>query len=334
MKLSPLSTPLFVLVATLAKGIQAYSFPFPGFHVESRKLDEDSGHSGNIASFLVSNIREDEAWCITAIEGTDFGNVNLRLCDFEGAPTNQLWYPGYPNKIHSALEPGKCLVVNHGRRLFSSARIHVADCDSGLSEFFYDGFGHIKVAEDDSYCLTNRGPNPNASDYIHVKKCIDRPAFHWDAMPYFFIQLKSGGGCAQPRGETDRIILDDCKDELAWRVEWGFLKDDGDFDGFYFLLHSKVDDALCLRAGQGDVAGDGTHMRLAPCDRTDVQQQFHSLLELLFNNPNGTIQVNNERHLCMVYHGVTPHIGKDPIILKTCNEKQETWEVATIGPFF
>jgi hypothetical protein len=51
MKLSPLSTPLLVLAATLTRGVKA--LPFPGFHVESHKLDEDSG---NIGSFLVSNI--------------------------------------------------------------------------------------------------------------------------------------------------------------------------------------------------------------------------------------------------------------------------------------
>lgn len=264
----------------------------------------------------------------------DFGNMKLCLCDFVGAPTNQLWYPGYPNKIHSALEPGMCLMVNHSSSLFSSARICVADCNSGLTEFFYDGFGHTKVAEDDSYCLPNCRPNPHPSDYIHVKKCIDHPDFHWNAMPYFFVQLKLGGGCAQSQGETDHIILDDYKEELAWHVEYGFLKNDGNFDGFYFLLHSKVDDALCLHAGQGNVAGDGTCMRLAPCDRTNMQQHFHSLLELLFDNPNGTIHVKNERHLCMVYHGVMPHIGKDPIILKTCNKKQEMWDVVIIGPFF
>lgn len=51
MKLLPLSTPLFVLVATLTKRVKA--LPFPGFHVKSHKLDEDSG---NIGSFLISNI--------------------------------------------------------------------------------------------------------------------------------------------------------------------------------------------------------------------------------------------------------------------------------------
>jgi len=151
----------------------------------ARRLDIDEF----LSFFLISHIDEETAWCITAAEGTtEFGNLKLQPCDLEGAPANQRWFPSFPNEgeedygdfmIRSSLDDSKCITVNHGTRIFDGVRARLSSCDNGLNVFYGDE--HIHVSDDASYCLTNRGPRPHPTDWIHVKPCIDREDFFWSA---------------------------------------------------------------------------------------------------------------------------------------------------------
>lgn len=111
-----------------------------------------------ITFWLVNAISENEAWCMTAAEGTEeFGNMKLQPCDFTGTDTRQLFYLPFDTedlKIRSALDDSMCVTINHGENLFDGVRARLSDCSNGLNTFYYEG--HILVAEDDSYCLTNR----------------------------------------------------------------------------------------------------------------------------------------------------------------------------------
>ena len=80
-----------------------------------------------------------------------------------------------------------------------------------------------------------------------------------------------------------------------------------------FLLHSALDDSLCLRAGRGSGFKDGTWMRLVKCDYEDTQQ--HVVI-----GPSGTsLHVANNFDLCMEHAGINPNVGKDIIIMKSCH---------------
>ena len=285
--------------------------------LDGRKLDGEEF----IHWFLVSHIDEDDAWCITAAEGTkEFGNLKLKPCDFDNAPLNQLWFPSFDVedfKIHSALDDTKCITVNHGTKIFDGARARLSDCDNGLTA--YIGDGHIHVTADPSYCLTNRGPRPHPTDWIHVKPCLERADFYWEPVPHlpYLVQLESGGGCAQPREGSRRVFLDECDESLAWRLS--MVDDEG-----CALVHSALDDTMCLRAGIGPSMEDGTRMAVVPCDEEDVLQHFCYTGE--------KIHAAYDSSLCMVYRGNEANVGVDPIIMKTCNERQEPWNANELSP--
>jgi hypothetical protein len=289
-----------------------------------RKLEIDEF----INFWIVSFISEEQAWCITAAEGTEeFGNLKLQPCDFSGTAKNQLWYIPYESaelelQIRSALDDSMCITVNHGNNIFEGVRARLSDCENGLTTF-YGPEGHIHVADDPSYCLTNRGPRPHPTDWIHAKTCIERADFFWLPIPNipYHVQLKRSGGegCAQPREGSRRVFLDTCDEEKAWRVS------PINIFGGAALLHSGLDDSKCLRAGTGTRVRDGTRMAVVDCDPEDVLQHFVSTVD-------GEIKVAGRANLCMVFRGTSANIGHDPIIMKTCNDKQEEWDVIDIFP--
>jgi hypothetical protein len=325
MKLS-LASPLTLLFAlALSRGANAAGiWPRPPTAImnERRHLGDDLDSLFNF--FLVSHISYDKAWCITAAEGTnDLGELLLQPCELQSGPLNQLWIPTLDGKIRSALDDNKCITINHGTNLFPSARARLTDCSSGLSEFIFED-GQIKVADDDRYCLTNRGPIPHPTDYIHAKKCIDRKDFYWEPFPNisFFVQLASGGGCAQPREGAHRIYLDPCDEEIAWRVE--IIAEDLEI----VLLHSAFDDTMCLRAGRAESSAvDGTRMTLAPCDTDDPLQQVE------LGDEEDTIHLGGNLDLCMVYRGTVGNVGSDPIIMKNCSPDREPWDIIDLFDF-
>jgi len=293
-----------------------------------------------LSFFLVSRIDDDTAWCITAAEGAEeFANLKLQPCDFEGAPANQRWLPNFPNEgdlnfedfmVRSALDDSKCITVNHGTKIFDGARARLSSCENGLNVFYGDGYleVHIRVSDDDSFCLTNRGPRPHPTDWIHVKPCMDRKDFFWEAVPHLdipnLIQLSSGGGCAQPREGKSRVYLDECDEELAWRVS---------FEDEHELLHSPLDDDKCLRAGRGQTIQDGTKMTLAPCDPSDPLQVLAAYSVSGERSSVLKLHAAFDEDFCMVYRGNSANVGVDPIIMKTCNDNQEPWDVIEVNPY-
>lgn len=324
---------LALLAATTFQAAAATEGSITSFHRDQPTMEDVRliSASGNrqldgvdefFSFWLVSALsNDDQQWCIAAAEGTEeFGNLQLHPCDFTGTTTNQLWYLPYDDeepKIRSVLDDSKCITMNHGENLFEGVRARLSDCENGLTTFYYDG--QILVADDTSFCLTNRGPRAHPTDWIHAKTCIDRDDFYWIPIPniQFHAKLKSGGGCAQPREGSRRVFLDQCDAELAWRIS------PIDFFGEAALLHSALDDSKCLRAGLGDTFEDGSRMAIVDCDPEDELQHFIYTGE--------TIHAAENFDLCMVYRGVTPNVGVDPIIMKECDEDQEFWDVTILG---
>lgn len=134
--------------------------------------------------FLMSQIHESEDWCLTAVEGTKkFGNLGLKRCDFDKSPANQVWkrFIG-DGKFHSKLDVDLCIVTGYSNDVFDGVRMRLADCSLDLTEFSYEN-EHITPLDDEDYCITNRGPNPDSSDTIHLKPCIDRADYKWTLKP-------------------------------------------------------------------------------------------------------------------------------------------------------
>ena len=114
------------------------------------------------------------------------------------------------------------------------------------------------------------------------------------------------------------ILLGNCIDakEALWRV---------DTDG---LLHALVDDSKCMQAASGQTIGNGSKMRIFPCDSTRSDQIFD--LELGLGNP---IHPKSRPDVCVVFRGINANIGEDPIILKSCDNIKEDrlyWNVLEI----
>lgn len=159
------------------------------------------------------------------------------------------------------------------------------------------------------------GPRPHPTDWIHAKPCIERADFYWIPIPNipYRVQMTSGGGCAQPREGSRRVFLDECDEEKAWRIS------PIDFFGEAALVRSGLDDDKCLRAGTGSTMQDGTRMALVDCDPEDELQHF------IYTGTS--IHAAYDFDLCMVYRGRSANIGVDPVIMKTCNDNQEPWDV-------
>lgn len=132
-------------------------------------------HDSPEYAFLVSNISENEDWCITAPQAYyDFESLELQPCDFSASPKSQLWSLDANGKVHSALDYDKCMVVEHGTDIFDGVRIKLARCDlrTSLNRFTHKGgSSKLQVLVNESYCVTNRGSKPVPSDTIHAKPC-------------------------------------------------------------------------------------------------------------------------------------------------------------------
>lgn len=284
-----------------------------------RQLDA----AGNPMWFLVSQISKDKSWCITVTTGD---TIKLRRCDFNAAKKNQLWSQSPDGKLHSALDNRKCMDFNP----YESDRVRLEYCSTSTrstTEFAgFSSIGPIKELNDERYCLTNRGINPNPSDPILVKECLDRPDYKWEVVPSSStigarrVMIRGSSGCLQPRhDDRRRVYLDECDEELAWYYE--LLDKDlarqhellpQTMDGF--LLRSALDDSLCLRAGRSSrLPKDGTWMRLVKCDHLDAQQ--HVVI-----GPSGTsLHVANIFDFCIEHAGINPNVGKDIIVILSCD---------------
>lgn len=262
-----------------------------------------SAQNQGLTSFLVSQISKDTSWCITV---TNNDTIKLRRCDFNAANKNQLWSQTADGRVHSALDNRKCMTIP-----YDSDRVQLEDCSTSTEFAGFSSIGPIKELNDDLYCLTNRGVNPNPGDTIHAKKCLDRPDYVWEAVSSVSfreqVMIRGSSGCLQPRGgDRRRVYLDECDKELVWHFEPIPATDS-------FLLHSALDDSLCLRAGRGSGFKDGTWMRLVKCDHQDTQQH-------IVVGPSGTsLHVANNFDFCMEHAGIKPNVGKDIIIMKSCD---------------
>ena len=167
--------------------------------------------------FLVSQISKNTSWCITV---TTDDAIKLRRCDFNAANKNQLWSQTSDDKVHSALDNRKCMDFS-----YDSDLVRLEDCDISTEFAGFSSIGPIKEVNDERYCLTNRGVNPNPGDPILAKKCLDRPDYKWEVVPASSIgdarqvlMIRGSSGCLQPR-RSRHVYLDECNKELAWHYE-------------------------------------------------------------------------------------------------------------------
>lgn len=106
-----------------------------------------------------------------------------------------------------------------------------------------------------------------------------------------------------------KLILGDCTSTgNGWR---------GDSNG---LLQSELsgdmDRDFCMQAGHGGPPRSGEYIRLHECNASNKLQQW------VFVNGGG-IRLKHHRELCIVWRGANDNIGKDPLILKRCDEVED-----------
>jgi hypothetical protein len=267
--------------------------------------------------FLVSQVVEDNDWCITALNGVgDFVLLGLQLCDFDNAPVDQLWQVDGEGKFASRLDTDYCMIVNNGVTISDNDAIYTARCDisSNLNKFFWDAGNtdQLQPTADETFCVTQLGPLPQDTDDIRVKPCTSESRYKWNfevSNPYFMLESFNFGGCIEPedgRAENDmKLFLAPCNSNEGWRY---------DSDG---LFHSSIDDTKCMQAARGGSIRDGSKLRVFSCDKNEEGQVFSF-------DRTGRISLQSDPDLCVVFRGTTANIDNDPIILKECDAVEDT----------
>lgn len=278
--------------------------------------------------FIVSEASvQNNLLCVTAVEGTaSYGSVELRSCDFDSTPSNQLW-SRQGNKFVSAIGSGnRCMTVNHGSNLFDGVRIRLGNCNDGLTTYTWND-GHadqLKVVDNTLYCLTSTGSTASSGDRIHAKPCLDRLDYKWtftapptmeEENPFgtlYELYVAEANACVQPKNHDDilaPIILDTCDVGRAWYVK--------DQIGGRVMFRSAIDPTLCLQAGFCH-AKDGTWLRLIECDEENSLQDFS------WQDYEAPIKLADNTFLCMVYQGSSAEVG-DIMIMKNCATRSYEW---------
>lgn len=266
--------------------------------------------------FLVSQVVEDNDWCITASNGVgNFVLLGLQLCDFNNGPVDQLWQVDSEGRFASRLDTDFCMIVNDGATISDNDAVYVARCDisSELNKFFWDAGNtdQLRPTANENFCVTQLGPLPQDTDEIRVKLCTSESRYKWNfevQNPYFMLESLNFDGCIEledGRAENDnKLLLAPCNSNQGWRY---------DSDG---LFHSSVDDSKCMQAARGGSIRDGSKLRVFSCDKNDDGQVFSF-------DRTGHISLQSDPDLCVVFRGTTANVGNDPIILKECDSVED-----------
>ena len=62
--------------------------------------------------FVVSQIRNNQKWCLTVNEGKVGAKLGFRRCEFDKAPRRQLWKLDAKGKLHTRVNVSKCMILN------------------------------------------------------------------------------------------------------------------------------------------------------------------------------------------------------------------------------
>jgi hypothetical protein len=295
---------------------------------------------------------------MTAVEENEDFVLRFRPCEMESKPANQRWFIGGDGgedddtKIRSAVDASQCIALVRVREDSSleTARGRLADCDEDWTDYDFKGFGNILVTSEDvgdeSYCLTNRGASADVGDYIWARKCKNRKDNVWVAVPSFVSSEDSvaiansprldqpgvkqmlyallGGGCIQPRETTIYVVLDDCQESLAWRLE-------AILGTTSYLFHSALDDTLCLEVQSTWYDDDWDFSDYNParppklytrtCDSEEPFQHFS------FGDHGILIHFDVAPELCVSYSSPNRFSS---IILQECDEASPDKPLVTI----
>lgn len=120
-----------------------------------------------------------------------------------------------------------------------------------------------------------------------------------------------------PNGTTAGACIDvkDNKPRMDQKLILGTCQGRWRFDD-HGLVHTNLDDAMCIQAGRIGPVSDGEFARLFPCDPSNELQKFY------FVNGGG-IRPQSDTSLCMVWRGVHANVGADPIIFKDCRSVED-----------
>lgn len=268
---------------------------------------------------LVSGIRQNAQWCVAASNGVAVGaEVGFKRCN---GSNRQLWHYGDDNKLHSKVNPSRCLSVENGSTsaVKDGAHIKIASCDKATS-FMYDvdtAADLIQVKSNTKFCVVNTGITPESSDIMIIKPCsTSEKRFQFTykkPLEYHGYALDwTPSGCLEVKDQNPRsgqpLILGDCSKNYRWRLDSS--------NNF----HTQLNDGMCMQAdpAEGQAIGKGVPLRLYPCDAKKSYQKF--LIEL-----GGGIYLKDYPDWCVGFQGNTANVGSDPLVLKDCDSDGNAW---------
>lgn len=171
----------------------ATTFAFGEVVGEASNLRKAQDESRSLTSglddyiFFISNIRENEKWCLTATQPNAHGNLGFRRCDIDGRPPNQLWKLESNGLLRSGVPTSSgdayCATIGFGHEIFDGVRIRLGPCNvsSSYNKFSWNSNDFHLKTQNQGYCVTNRGPNPNDSDSVLAyQQCLDRGDYKWN----------------------------------------------------------------------------------------------------------------------------------------------------------
>ena len=111
-----------------------------------------------------------------------------------------------------------------------------------------------------------------------------------------------------------KLIIDDIPDyggdDIPGTYAWTMKGDS--------LLHSGLDENMCIQAGYGGTVKHGTKLRLNKCDESNEFQRWNSDI-------HGSMKLLDDKfnEYCVASSGASFDLGKDPMIMVDCDRLDE-----------
>ena len=140
-------------------------------------------------AFLVSDVRNDQDWCINATNGVaNERDLGIAPCEFDKAPDYQLFLLNDDNMIHSKVNDNFCFVIEDDDIRDGHSRLQFGSCNRRLAfnKFLLnrDEMSMLRLENSPSHCIKQTGNGPDTTDSLRTFFCDDDDTreMAWDSI--------------------------------------------------------------------------------------------------------------------------------------------------------
>ena len=129
--------------------------------------------------FLVSNYDSDADWCVSASNGVGgWAPVGFETCITSNTPDYQLWRHDTQGRIRSNSNLSRCMIMGPEGDTFSGFGMVMVSCRLNEFRFGDETVDKIRLAQDETYCLTSYDENLDGRTSGMV--CEDTGSFEFE----------------------------------------------------------------------------------------------------------------------------------------------------------